>query len=125
MNVTDSPNTDGFTDDVKPVVVDALFTAWLTADDVLPLKLPSDPYSAVIEWVATVSDDVSYVATPEPLSVPVPMLVAPSLKVTVPVGIPAPGATTPTVAVNVTDSPNNVGFTVDVNPVVVDALSTT
>jgi len=37
------------------------------------------------------------------LSVPVPRTVVPSLKVTVPVGVPAPGATALTVAVKVTD----------------------
>ena len=34
---------------------------------------------------------------------PVPSVVVPSRKVTVPVGVPAPGAVTTTVAVNVTD----------------------
>ena len=91
----------------------------------LPLKLASSTYSAVIEWDATVSNDVAKVVIPEAFNVPVPMLATPSLNVTEPVGIPAPGAAADTVAVNVTDSPNNVGFTVDVNPVVVDALSTT
>ncbi len=40
-------------------------------------------------------------ATP-PLSVPVPRVVLPSRKVTLPVGVPAPGATALTVAVRVT-----------------------
>jgi len=35
--------------------------------------------------------------------VPVPITVAPSRKFTVPAGLPAPGATTATVAVKVTD----------------------
>ena len=35
-----------------------------------------------------------------------PSVVDPSLNVTVPVAVPAPGATTVTVAVNVTDWPN-------------------
>src|SRR2546427_649855 len=48
-------------------------------------------------------------ARPE-LSVPVPNVVAPSLKVTVPVGVPVPGAVAVTVAVNVTDWPETDGF---------------
>jgi hypothetical protein len=54
-----------------------------------------------------------------------PMLVAPSRKFTVPVGVPAPGALTVTVAVNVTDCPNTDGFAEDVRLVLVFALLTT
>ena len=53
-----------------------------------------------------------------------PMFVAPSRKFTVPVGDPAPGAVTVTVAVNVTDCPNTDGLTDDANVVVVLALLT-
>nr|WP_248782316.1 hypothetical protein [Streptomyces lydicus] len=42
-------------------------------------------------------------------------------KVTVPVGVPAPGATGVTVAVNVTDSPTTDGSGEEVTVVVVDA----
>ena len=45
-------------------------------------------------------------ATPLLLSVPVPRVVEPSLKVTVPVGVPAPARSGVTVAVKVTDWPN-------------------
>ncbi len=64
----------------------------------------------MIEWgePATVSDERANVATP-PVSVPEPMVVAPSLKVTLPVGVPAPGLTAATVAVKVTDWPETVG----------------
>ena len=58
--------------------------------------------------------DVESVATPEPLSVGVPRVVAPSLKVTVPVGVPVPV----TVAVNVTDWPKTDGFTLEPSTVV-------
>ena len=50
-------------------------------------------------------------ATPDPLSTPVPIGVAPSRKVTVPVGIPTPGAIALTVTVNVTDCPGVLGLT--------------
>jgi hypothetical protein len=61
-------------------------------------------------WVATLSDEVLNVAV-SPLSVPVPKVVVPSMNVTVPVGVPAPGDTAATVAVNVTDWPKTEGFT--------------
>ena len=49
-----------------------------------------------------VSIDVVNVASPEPLSVAVPKVVDPSLKVIVPVGVPAAGAKRVVVAVKVT-----------------------
>ena len=58
-------------------------------------------------------------------NVPLPMTVAPSRKFTDPVGVPAPGLTTATVAVNVTLCPNTDGLTEDVRLVVVLALLTT
>ena len=77
----------------------------------------------MIEWglPATVSAVVENVATPEPLRVPVPMVVAPSLKVTLPVGVPVAGETGLTVAVNVTDWPYVEGLADVVTVVVVDA----
>ena len=56
------------------------------------------------------SEEVAKVAPPD-ASVAVPKVVAPSRNVTVPVGVPAPGETALTVAVNVTDWPNTDGFT--------------
>ena len=77
---------------------------WLTfcvmAVDVLPLKLLSPPYTAVMEWLPAVSDAVVIVAMPLALSVPVPMIVTLSLNVTLLVGVPWVDVT---VAVNVTD----------------------
>ena len=77
--------------------------------------------------MATLSVEVEKVATPEAFVVPVPSEVAPSLNVTVsPEGIvPAPGAATLTVAVNVIDCPKTDGFTEDVSAVEVGPLSTT
>jgi hypothetical protein len=68
--------------------------------------------------------DVVKVAEPLPFSVPVPRSIVPSLKVTVPVGAPAPGATTFTVAVKVTDWPVIDGFRDEATLVVVLALFT-
>jgi hypothetical protein len=58
----------------------------------------------VIESLPTGRVVVLKVATP-PLSVPVPSVVLPSVKVTVPVGVPAPGELALTVAVSVTAWP--------------------
>jgi hypothetical protein len=58
------------------------------------------------------------------LRVPVPMVLLPSLKVTVPVGLPAPGETGATVAVNVTVLPEKDGFGVDASETVLAALLT-
>ena len=76
-----------------------------------------------MEWVATLSAEVVKVAWP-PLSAPVPSVVVPSLKVTVPVGVPAPGATAVTVAVKVTAWPNTEGLAKEASAVVVSALFT-
>ena len=53
-----------------------------------------------------------------------PSVVAPSMNVTVPVAVPAPGACTVTVAVNVTDCPTFDGFVEDVSAVAVSAFCT-
>ena len=56
-----------------------------------------------------------------PESAAVPSVVAPSKNVTVPVGVPAPGAVTDTVAVIVTDWPKTDGLTFEVAELVVAA----
>ena len=43
VKVTVWPNTDGFTDDVTDVELDALLTVWVMAAEVLALKLASPP----------------------------------------------------------------------------------
>jgi hypothetical protein len=120
--VTGCPTTDGLgVWAVIAVVVASWFTACDKDDDVLVAKLPSVLYTAVTlcGLPATDSAVVLTVATPEPFSVPVPNVVAPSLNVTVPVGVPAPGATAVTIAVRVTDWPNTDGFRDEVSAVVV------
>jgi len=77
-----------------------------------------------MECVATDSEVVVKVALPE-LRVPVPSVVDPSLNVTVPVGVPEPGAVAVTVAVSVTDCPKTDGLTDEMTAVEVLALLTT
>ena len=89
----------------------------------LPRFSPSLEYTAVIECAPWVSEDVEIVAFPL-TSIAVPTVVAPFFNVTVPIGVPLPGATVVTVIVKVTDLPNVEGFSNEVNVVELDALFT-
>ena len=71
----------------------------------------------------TDSDEVVKVARPA-LKLAVPSVAAPSRNVTVPVGVPTPGATALTVAVKVTAWPDADGFTDEVTVVELPALLT-
>src|SRR5438552_3868540 len=71
-----------------------------------------------MEWLVTESEAVAKLAWP-PLSVPLPKVVAPSLKVTVPVGVPVAGATAVTVAVKNTVWPETDGLSEETTVVVV------
>jgi len=62
---------------------------------------------------------VTNVAWPEAFRVPVPRVLGPSLKVTVPVGVPAPLVLAFTVAVKVTGCPDTDGLIEETTPVVV------
>ena len=63
------------------------------------------------------------VATP-PLKMPVPSVVVPSLKTTLPVGVPLPDVRV-TVAVNVTLWPKTLGLVPEARTVVVPVVTTT
>ena len=89
--------------------------------EVLVAKLVSPPYTALMVRLPATTAGVASVAVPEPLTVPVPSVVAPSLNVTVPVGVPAPGAVTTTDAVKVTVCPKVEGFSDELVIVVVVA----
>src|SRR5579863_7289054 len=77
-----------------------------------------------MEWVVTESAEVLKDATPDPFRPIVPSGLAPSLKVTVPVGVPEPGSPAATVAVKVTDWPKTEGFVALTTAVVVVARLT-
>src|SRR5262249_62426108 len=77
-----------------------------------------------MECEFTASVEVLNVAVPLELRGRVANAVEPSLKVTVPVGVPAPGATTLTAAVKVTDWPVVEGFADELRMVAVEALFT-
>ncbi len=123
VKVTTCPYTDGLAEEARAVVLPDLLTVWLRVEEVLPLKLSSPLYTAVIECDATLSPLVTKVACP-PLRVPVPMTAPLSLKVTVPLGVPLPGATAFTVAVKVTAWPDTEGLAEEPTAVVVAAALT-
>jgi hypothetical protein len=105
VKVTDCPYTDGFALLVNNVVVVAGVTVWLSAVDVWPVKLLSPPYTAVMLLLPRGTFAVVSEALPL-LSFPDPSGVLPSMNVTVPLGVPAPGKTAATVAVRVTGAPS-------------------
>ena len=112
-------------DAVTAVDVPALSTAWVSALEVLPLKLPSPPYVAVIECGPTESAVVeSLNALPPSRETGDPKFVPSMWNCTLPVGAPAPGDTGATVAVNVTPWPKREGFADEVRTIVVSALPT-
>jgi hypothetical protein len=103
VNVTGAPLDAEAAELTNPVVAAAGVMVSITPADVLPAKFALALYLAVIECAPTVSVDVVKVATLLPFSVPVPRVVVPSRKVTIPVGVPLlPGLT---VAVHVTGVP--------------------
>src|SRR5713226_1122254 len=67
---------------------------------------------------------LALVTPPVVLSMPVPSVLAPSLKVTLPLGVPVPGEETDTVAVNFTLWPMTAALADDVTVVVVAAVLT-
>ncbi len=76
---------------------------------------PAEPTASVL---------IVNIAWPEPFRVPVPRIPGPSLKVTVPVGVPAPGLFAVTVAVKVTDCPDTDGLAEELTDVAVLAFFT-
>src|ERR1700723_1799990 len=101
----------------------AAFTTCDTAGEVLAAKFASPLYCAVMECVpwASVADETA--AAPAAIVTGVPICVAPSKKVNVPVMVPAVAEVT--VAVNVTLAPVVEGFSDEVTEVVVAAAGGT
>src|SRR5262245_532988 len=75
-------------------------------------------------WPPAAAKLVGNVAVPPAPTGAVPRTTPPSRNVTVPVGVPAPGATTATLAVKVTDWPVAAGLTDDSRATAVDARLT-
>src|SRR5262245_66400769 len=79
-------------------------TVWISAAELLAALLGSPLYCAVSEWLPTASEEIVKLAVPA-ASVPVPICVPPSNKLTDPVG-----ESPVTVAVNFTGCPKLDGF---------------
>lgn len=95
------------------------FTVCVKVVDVLVEKLVSPAYTAVIEWLPTLRDEIEYVAEPDEV-VPLPKVVPPSLKVTFsPLDIEPPD----TVAVKVSELPYVDGLVPEVNEMLVAVLA--
>src|SRR5213594_302662 len=107
-----------------PVEVPALLTVCVRFVDKLVLKFPSPLYAALMVWLPTTSELVLNAAGPEPFTATGVRSVPSTVKVIVPVRVPAPGATALTVAVNVTDWPVTDGLPDEATAVVVLALLT-
>src|SRR5262249_54997656 len=116
------PSTDGSGALSRAVAVAALFTPTAPPPR-QPSRSSSPLYVASIEIDPVGRTVVVRVATP-PDSVATPSWVWPALNVTVPVGVPAPGATVVTVAARVLAWPKTDGSGSAVIVIAVDALAT-
>jgi hypothetical protein len=120
VNVTDCDGFDGLSEDVT--VVDVLTcTTWVNVP-LLLVKPPVPVKAAVIEWLPTARVDEVKVAVPPETVTALARVVAPSVNLTVPVGVPPAEVM---VAVRVMDDPDVDGFAEEVTVVVVDPPVTT
>ena len=99
--VNADPNTVTISSCAKSITYDAEFTTAIAETLVVPLvvKLPSPEYTAMIGSVVT--GMVMVAMPPARVAVPTTWPVTVSMNLTVPVGVPLPGAITATVAVSV------------------------
>src|SRR6202012_1081715 len=118
VKVTDWPEFDGF--GVEVTAVDVVNVAGLIVCVNVALVLfchPVEPVKlATMEWLPLASDEVLKVATPEVTATLEARVVEPSVKVTVPTGVPP---VLVTVAVKVTLCPWVAGFADEASDVVV------
>ena len=114
-NVIDCPMIDGLALEVTVTVVLTFLTVCVSNVLVLGLKLESPPYDAIIECVPSKNEELDNVHE-LPESVQLPRVLVPSMKFTVPVGVPL---VLVTFAINVTDWPKTEGFALEVRAVVV------
>src|SRR5205807_1341896 len=111
----------------RVVVVAAWFTVWPSALEVLEAKFVSPWYWAVSDRTPAGSVVAVQVAVPPATEGAPPAQVTglgPSAKATVPLGVPAPGESTVTAAVNVSGWPLPDGLAIDARVVVVAAWFT-
>src|SRR5205085_11624465 len=93
VKVTLGPATDGLTEATNDVVLLALVTVCVIAVELLAAKLLSPPYETVMGWLVMTKLEalkLAVVIPPLVLSVPWPILVPPSEKITRPLGLLGP-----------------------------------
>ncbi|HEX9729769.1 MAG TPA: hypothetical protein VGA37_14810, partial [Gemmatimonadales bacterium] len=118
VTVYASPTTDGSGSSLVIVVTVAAGSTWCgSSADVLPRKFPSPAYVATSVFAPAVVD----VSEQLPAATVSTQLAVPSLTVTLPVGVPAPGATAATVNVTVYACPTTDGS--GSSPVIVVTVS--
>lgn len=115
------PNVVGFALAVNAVVLDAGLTTWVSGELVLGANVPLPAYAAESVWEPPPSVETLRVATPL-VTVAEPSEFAPSVNVTVPVGVPAAELTVP---VMTTADPFTEGFGLALTTVEVGAKLTT
>jgi hypothetical protein len=99
VNVTASPLLEGFGDDVRPAELVVCFTTWFTMGDALGPLFSSPKYTVVSGYESLFKFDLFSVATPLTLSIAVPKIVLPDMKLTFPVGMVGPTVVTTDVQV--------------------------
>ena len=104
------------------LIAGAVLTVSVTTADVLGLNSESPLYCAEMECRPAASVAVEKLACPEASSVSVSITVAPSTKVTVPVGVSAPDGLLVTTAVNVTGWPMQETFVVTLKVVTLSVV---
>jgi hypothetical protein len=127
VKVTLCPNTAALAEELTTRLVAALVTVWVRAAAVLPEKLVSPLYEAVTVWVAAARAVLKEaVVTPPALLTltGLPALLPSTMNCTVPLGAPAPGAVTLTVAVKLMLWPDTEGLTEELTTVLVAARLT-
>src|ERR1043166_3287813 len=104
VNVTDCPQTEGLADELTTVMLPSGLIVSVKAAEVLRAKKSSPVLTAVSEWVP--KDSVFRVKTAWPAARNWnPKLVSPSIKLTVPLGVPGLELAGFTLAVKVTVCP--------------------
>jgi hypothetical protein len=102
VKVTACPTKLGFTELLRVTVGWAWLTTWFNLAEAPPTKVGLPPYTAVIECVPGLVKLAVMLALPEAFTEATPRVLAPSAKITEPVGVPVPANLGTTVAVRIT-----------------------
>jgi hypothetical protein len=107
LRVSVCPTTGAGVLTLSTVLVVSRPTVMAEAVEVEVVSFESPEYTAMNEWLPGLAKAGSVRLAVVPVRATVPSVVAPSMNVTEPVGVPTPGATTETVALSVSDWPTS------------------